>query len=239
MEITPIGDSAVIVHVREDFGDAPARAVSELLQVMRRIEAAQIPGIIELAPAYTTVAVYFDPCAIITHGADPDHVMDWVSHRLLHVLQKKGNRRAYAKTRLVDVPVCFDGEFALDLERVAHQANLSAEDVASQYCAAAYQVCCIGFTPGFPHLLGLPQKLTTPRRDIPRTEVPAGSVAIGGRQTGIYPLPSPGGWNVIGRTPLRLFDPQKNPPPRLRTGDRVRFRPIGRAEYDDLINSCN
>jgi inhibitor of KinA len=101
---------------------------------------------------------------------------------------------------------------------------------------AEYRVSCIGFVPGFPFLAGLPKELATPRRAAPRKEIPAGSVAIGGAQTGIYPLRSPGGWNLIGRTPLHLFDPEKTPPAFLRAGDRVRFRAITREEFEALAS---
>ena len=133
----------------------------------------------------------------------------------------------------MEIPVCFDQEFAVDLEQVAANAQLSANEVVDLYCSAEYRVACVGFTPGFPYLIGLPKKLATPRRASPRKEIPAGSVAIGGEQTGIYPMRSPGGWNVIGRTSLPLFDPVKNPPALLQAGDRVRFHAIGRDEFEN------
>ena len=110
----------------------------------------------------------------------------------------------------------YDPEFAPDLDHVAQTAELSPSEVICLHSAAEYRVACIGFVPGFPFLAGLPKKLATPRRGVPRKEIPPGSVGIGGAQTGIYPLRSPGGWNLIGRTPLRLFDPEKNPPVFLR-----------------------
>jgi inhibitor of KinA len=235
IEITPLGDSALIVHIRDGFKDAPEQTVNEVLAAMRRLEAAQIPGIIELAPAYTTVAVYFDPARVIDNGAEPDGVIEWLSEKIKAAL---GNSRRFrpdkADKRLIEIPLCCDTEFALDLEQVAYHAKFSSREVIELYCATTYFVGCIGFTPGFPYFLGLPQKLATPRRSTPRKEVPAGSVAIGGEQTGIYPLRSPGGWNVIGRIPLPLFDPQKDPPVLLRTGDRVRFHLIGRDEFESL-----
>jgi len=115
---------------------------------------------------------------------------------------------------------------------VAQHAGRTAQEVVDLHSGAEYRVSCLGFTPGFPFLAGLPNELGTPRRKIPRKEIPAGSVAIGGTQTGIYPVKSPGGWNVIGRTALRLFDPTKSPPAFLRAGDRVRFRSITREEFE-------
>ena len=235
MEITPLGDSALIVRIRDQFQDAPARTLDEVLAAMHRIEHAQIPGIIELAPAYTTVAVYFDPIRVIDSGADPGGVVDWLTTKLDDALGDSRRRRRDRRDRCsIEIPVCCDTEFALDLEQVAHRADISPAEVVDLYCAGTYWVGCIGFTPGFPFLLGLPQKLATPRRDTPRKEVPAGSVAIGGKQTGIYPLRSPGGWNVIGRTPLRLFDPENSPPTLLAVGDRIHFRAIARDEFEQL-----
>ena len=235
MEITPLGDSALILRMGDQLQDASEQTVNQVLGAMHRIERAQLPGIIELAPAYTTLAVYFDPVRVIDGGADPGDVVDWLTKKLNDALGKSRRlRRDKSHVRAIEVPICCDTEFALDLEQVARHAKLSPAEVVDLYCAGTYWVGCIGFTPGFPFLLGLPQKLATPRRDTPRKEVPAGSVAIGGKQTGIYPLRSPGGWNVIGRTPLRLFDPENSPPTILAVGDRIHFRGITRDEFERL-----
>ena len=236
MEIVPLGDSALIVRVRDRFDDAPDQTLTEVLRTFRRLQDAAIPGVIELAPAYTTVAVFFDPTVVANAGPKPDEALDWLTERVRAAVDphmRGGRVRAAASpVRLVEIPVCYDPEFAFDLENVAHHAQISLREVVDLHSAAEYRVSCIGFVPGFPFLAGLPRKLATPRRATPRTEIPAGSVGIGGAQTGIYPLRSPGGWNLIGRTPLRLFDPEKSPPAFLRTGDRVRFRAITREEFE-------
>jgi inhibitor of KinA len=131
--------------------------------------------------------------------------------------------------------VCYDLELALDLARIAEQTSLEQTQVIELHSSATYTTACIGFMPGFPFLAGLPAKLHLPRLATPRTRVPAGSVAIAAAQAGIYPFDSPGGWNVIGRTPLRLFDAHQNPPALLRPGDRVRFRSITREEFDKFL----
>jgi inhibitor of KinA len=235
MEIVPLGDSALIVRVRDRFEDAPDKTLNEVLRTFRRLQEAAIPGVIELSPAYTTVAVFFDPMVVANAGGKPDQALDWLADRIRIALSSVAavyDRRSAA--RLVEIPVCYNQEFALDIERVAHHAQMSSNEVVNLHSAAEYRVNCIGFTPGFPYLAGLPKELATPRHATPRKEIPAGSVGIGGAQTGIYPLRSPGGWNVIGRTPLQLFDPEKSPPALLRAGDRVRFHSITRVEFDSL-----
>src|SRR5262249_10853589 len=128
-------------------------------------------------------------------------------------------------------PVCYDSDFAPDLQAVANHCRLSPNDLIACHSSGRYQVRCVGFTPGFPYLNGLPKQLAMPRRATPRTRVPAGSVAIGGRQTGIYPLSSPGGWNLIGRTPLQIFDARRESPALLRIGDNVTFKVISAKEF--------
>jgi inhibitor of KinA len=140
--------------------------------------------------------------------------------------------RAARKARRIEIPVCHDDEFALDLARVARQTQLTGEAVIALHSSSEYTVACVGFVPGFPFLAGLSEKLRVPRLESPRTKVPAGSVAIANAQAGIYPFESPGGWNVIGRTPLRLFDTNAQSPALLQPGDRVRFRRTTRDEFE-------
>jgi inhibitor of KinA len=240
MEIIPLGDSALIVRVREKFEDAPEETLNEVLQAFQQLRSSAIPGVIELAPAYTSVAVFFDPIALpkAFGSGRPDDVVDGLVARIRAAVGRRTrDRRSLAGRsvpQIVEIPVCYDSEFALDLERVAEHTKLSAGEAVDLHSAAEYRVACIGFVPGFPFLTGLAKKLATPRRDTPRKKIPPGSVGIGGAQTGIYPLRSPGGWNLIGRTPLKLFDPTKSPPALLRAGDRVRFRAITREEFESL-----
>ena len=219
IEITPLGDSALIVRVGDSLG--------EVLAMARKLEVAKIPGVIEIAPAFASVAVFLESprdlgtCAATIRAA---------------LRGKKHAAKTARKPRLIEVPVCYDLEFALDLDAVAQHCGFPPNDIVARHAAADYHVRCVGFTPGFPYLSGLPSALVTPRRASPRTAVPAGSVAIAGAQTGIYPLCSPGGWNIIGRTPLRLFDVTREPPALLRAGDRLRFVAIGREEFERWEN---
>jgi inhibitor of KinA len=232
MRIDPLGDSALIVRVVDEF--QPDTSLAAALAALRHLEAAAIPGVIELAPAYTTIGVFFDPARIESATAD-NSPFDILAAKIQSVL----NASAFADetesaAQAVEIPVCYDLEFAPDVADVARQAGLSEDEVVHRHSSASYRVSCVGFTPGFPFLSGLPPKLATPRRASPRKEIPAGAVGIGGAQTGIYPQKSPGGWNLIGRTPLRLFDVQREPPALLQAGDRVHFRKISRDEFNSF-----
>lgn len=213
MEILPLGDSALIVRVGDSLG--------EVLSALRKLEAADLPGVRDIAPAFASVAVFFD---------SPGKLQS--SRETIEAALRGRRFKAAARTRLVEVPVCYEAEFAPDLALVAAHCGLAPNDVVTRHAAGRYDVRCVGFTPGFPFFGGLPAKLATPRRPQPRTLVPAGAVGIGGAQTGIYPLPSPGGWNIIGRTPLRLFDVRREPAALLRAGDKVQMVAISREEFE-------
>ena len=236
MEIIPLGDSALIVRVREQFANAPEETLDEVFRVFQLLQRAAIPGVIELAPAYTGVAVFFDPITIAKTSGTPDYLLDWLSSRIREIITTGARRGRKVKiaSREVEIAVCYDPEFAPDIDDVARHTQLSTAEIVDLHSTAKYRVACIGFVPGFTFLAGLPKNLATPRRDIPRKEISPGSVGIGGAQTGIYPLRSPGGWNLIGRTPLKLFDLHKNPPTLMRPGDRVRFRAITREEFESF-----
>jgi inhibitor of KinA len=207
-----------------------------VLRVFQLLQRAAIPGVIELAPAYTSVGVFFDPITIAKASGTPVDVFNWLASRIRRAVAAgvDRGRKVRSRSRNVEIPVCYDPEFAADIDDVARHTQLPAIEIVNLHTATEYRVACIGFVPGFTFLAGLPKNLATPRRDVPRKEIPPGSVGIGGAQTGIYPLRSPGGWNLIGRTPLNLFDSTKNPPTLLCPGDRVRFRAITREEFDLL-----
>ncbi len=233
MEITPLGDSALIIRVCESFGDASDEAIKAVLRVQRWLDTARLPGVIETAPGYGTVTAFYDPFLVVAAGVKHNEILGWLSQRIRDVLSDpKPVREEEIRTRFIEIPVCYEGEFAPDLDEVSGRAGLTAPEVINLHSKSDYRVACLGFTPGFPYLTGLPAALATPRRAIPRKEIAPGSVAIGGHHTGIYPIKSPGGWHVIGRTPLKLFDPSENPPALLRAGDVVHFRAITRNEYE-------
>ncbi len=223
MEIKPLGDAALLVELGDGPGDAIcARAVA----LARALEADRMPGVHDIVPAFAAVGVYYDPLGVgALAGELPSRkVWEWLEAHA----RKVAGARARVAGKTVVVPVAYGGEHGPDLEVVAKNAGLAADDVVKLHTKADYRVAAVGFAPGFPYLLGLPEKLHTPRRSTPRTKVAAGSVGIGGAQTGVYPQMSPGGWQIIGRTALRLFDPAAERPALLAPGDRVRFKAVNK-----------
>jgi inhibitor of KinA len=227
MQITPLGDTALMLELGDVIDESTHRRVQ---QAWHALAAAPLPGVAELVPAYTSVTVFYDPWRAVQAGAPDDDVAGWLGAKIRERL-KHPPKMEKTKARSVEIPVCYGGEFGPDLGLVAKQAKLSPEEVIKRHSKAEYLVYLIGFAPGFPYLGGLPKELATPRHPRPRMVVPPGSVGIAGNQTGIYPLATPGGWNLVGRTPVKMFTPDEDPPSLLRAGDRVTFRVVSREEY--------
>jgi inhibitor of KinA len=190
-----------------------------------RLERKPPRGMLEYVPAFTTLAVYYDPLAVTFHDIAAQ----------LASAAADGSTTDNPHPRVVEIPVCYGGDFGPDLDHVAAHTGLSSDEVIAIHSGAEYLVHVLGFAPGFPYLGGMSPRLATPRRDSPRLKVPAGSVGIAGDQTGVYPLETPGGWQIIGRTPLALFRATDNPPALLRAGDIVRFRPIAPDQFKALL----
>lgn len=174
-------------------------------------------AVVDLHPAYATLLIRYDPMR-----CDPDALAAEIDRRTANL-----SGRPEPSFRSFEIPVRYGGSDGPDLTEVARATGLSEEDVVAAHAGSLYDVRFIGFAPGFPYLAGLPQRLHTARREAPRAQVPAGSVAIAGPQAGIYPVVSPAGWNVIGRTDFQLFDPKRENAATLAAGDRVRFRIVG------------
>ena len=211
--IEPLGDACLVVRLGSGVDADTSRAVAA---ATASLAAAALPGVVDIAPTFNTVAVVFDPCS-----TDPGMLGAAILSRLCAL-----ESDAPPQGRIVEIPVAYGGDDGPDLAAVAAHAHLDPEEVVRLHTTADHVVGMIGFAPGFPYLLGLPAALAIPRRATPRTRVPAGSVAIAERQTGIYPRTSPGGWHVIGRTPRAMFDADRDPPALLRAGDLVRFVPV-------------
>lgn len=229
VRLFPLGDSAVVL----EFGTGISPLTHGAIAAFSRYLAAHpFVGLREYVPAFTTLTVYYDPWLVSENGQYQPY--ERVAEVLRQLLATATTTEATAETSVVEIPVCYGGEFGPDLEFVAHYAGLTPDQVIELHSKAEYLVHMIGFAPGFPYLGGLDARLATPRRPEPRPLVPAGAVGIAGPQTGIYSLPTPGGWQLIGRTPLRLFNPEWAHPSRLRAGQHLRFVPIDAAEFTRL-----
>jgi KipI family sensor histidine kinase inhibitor len=218
-----IADDAWLVRL----GDATSDPAT-LLRVHRLVAqcgAESPPWLRDVVPAYASLAIFFD-----SNRIDADAVRDWLAARCVDAVPATDHRTA----RVVEIPVHYGGAFGEDFDSAAAELGLAAATLIERHAAPLYTVAMIGFAPGFPYLSGLDPSLALPRLTTPRTRVPAGSVGIGGAQTGIYPRASPGGWRLIGRTPLRLFDPLRDGASLLRPGDRVRFVAIDEARFAAL-----
>ena len=226
----PLGDAAVTL----ELGQAIAPATHRLLQALAKLLAQHpLPGLREYVPAFTTLTVYYDPWELSQNvGFLPYEQVASYLQSLLPAAQVLA--ADYTPGPLVEIPVCYGGDFGPDLAAVARHAGLSEVEVIELHSGAEYLVYMLGFAPGFPYLGGLDARLATPRRAVPRPLVPAGAVGIAGAQTGIYSLPTPGGWQLIGRTPRRLFAASRTPPSLLQAGDRLRFVPISEADFQQL-----
>lgn len=220
----PLSDDALLLRLGDSIDaalNAQAHAVASRLRE-------QAPSWLrDLVPAYVSVAVFFDPQHI--DNTDP-HAHVAAAVRAL--LDAQAIITA-SDVEPIEIPVCYGGESGPDLMEAARLCGISPDELITRHTATTYTVAMIGFAPGFPYLLGLDESLALPRLDTPRTQVPAGSVAIGGAQTGIYPRMSPGGWRLLGRTPRVLFDAARAPPSLLSPGDRVRFVPIDPDAFAD------
>jgi len=223
--IQPLAESALLVSLGNEIDPA---IVDRVMALAAAIDRAALPSVTDVVSSYTTIMVVFDPTV-----ADYDDLTE-----ALRRLARDTSEESLPPSRNVTIPVLYGGEVGPDLGDVADHTGLPADDVVARHAAAEYVVACMGFAPGFGFLIGLPSELGIPRRQNPRTRVPAGSVAIGGFQTGIYSLDTPGGWHVIGKTPLVLFDYRRAEPTLLQRGDRVRFEPITAERFQEIAETA-
>ncbi len=230
----PLGDRALVMELGGRVGESSAALARRIADA---VGAARLAGVHEAVSAYASVTVYYDPVAVKGNaGAEETGLVPYalLQERLQAVLDSLGESEAAAGV-LLEVPVCYGGEYGEDLGVLALAHELAPASVVELHTRPTYYVGMLGFMPGFPYLVGLDERLVTPRRATPRPRVARGSVAIGGEHTGIYPLDSPGGWHVIGRTPISLFDLGRTPPSLLQAGDRVRFVSITPERYEQLL----
>jgi len=219
----PSGDTAFIVKAGNDISE---EINSLIRKYLLQIEAENIMGIVDFIPSYNELLICYEP-AVIGY------------QKLLTILKSvegKINISELPPSNLILVPVFYDGEFGPDLNEVAECNSLSVDEVIEIHTSQNYLVYMLGFTPGFCYLGGMDQRIATPRKQTPRMKIPAGAVGIADKQTGIYPIESPGGWQLIGRTPLKLFDPDMKPEFLFHAGDFIRFYAVDRDEYEAILN---
>jgi inhibitor of KinA len=251
--VEPLGDAAVMIRFGDRIGLETHRAVRRFA---RMLEEYAIPAMTEYVPAYASVLVHYDVALAArmmerAGTSSPfEAVAGWCKTLLgrMDLTEEEpadpGSSDSSSSKEPVDssgsvqppveIPVCYGGAFGPDLEDVARHNGLTPEEVVRIHSGTEYFTYMLGFLPGFPYLGGMSERIATPRKQTPRLRVPAGSVGIAGSQTGIYPLESPGGWQLIGRTPLALFRPEDDPPVLVKPGDRVRFHPISEREFRRL-----
>jgi inhibitor of KinA len=220
--VVPEGDSALVVEFEARI-DAAINA--RVIAVARAVDAARIPGVRDVVPTYRSVAIYFDPLR-----TDARRLDECIQRSVEHA-----GEIAMASSTPVRIPVCYGRDLGPDLVSVAAFAGISEDDVVRIHTAAIYRVFMLGFVPGFAYMGTVDPRIAAPRHTAPRVRVPARSVGIAGVQTGIYPTETPGGWQLIGRTPLKPFDPDRPEPFLMKAGDTVQFYAIDRHEYDQAV----
>jgi len=212
------GDRGLLV----EYGDGIDPDINNKVRSMAIVMEKESPkGALETIPTYRSLLIIYDPA--ITNPSKLEKEILALEERLSQI--------KIPPPDTVEIPVCYGGEFGPDIQFVAEHNSITTDDVVRIHSGAEYQIYMIGFTPGFPFLGGLPKVLHTPRLETPRSFVPKGSVGIANNQTGIYPLASPGGWQLIGKTPLKLFTPERSNPFIYKTGDRIKFKPISAEDY--------
>jgi KipI family sensor histidine kinase inhibitor len=215
-----MGDRGLLLELGDEIG-------SEVNEKVRRmtlaIQAESIEGIVEIVPTYRSLLILYN--SLILSFVD--------LKKRLERIEKGLQQTPFPEPKLTQIPALYGGSYGPDLEEVAKYHQISPEEVIQLHCSKPYFIYMIGFMPGFPYMGELPEALITPRLKTPRLSVPAGSVAIAQRQTGIYPMESPGGWQIIGRTPVKLFNPEREPPALLQMGDHVQFFPISEKEFKE------
>jgi inhibitor of KinA len=225
-KIIPLSDRSVLVS----FGNSIDPAINEkVISLHKTLQQSAFEGFIESVPAYASLAVFYDVLKIKIVTELPAYV--FVKNQLIRVIEQV-NANADLPAEIMEIPVCYDPEFGIDIQELAEFHRLTINEIIRLHTAEIYKVYMIGFTPGFAYMGKVVDQLITPRKEQPRLKVAAGSVGIAGSQTGIYPIDSPGGWQVIGKTPYRLFDANRATPCLLSAGDRVHFFPIDKNEFE-------
>ncbi|MFC0522761.1 5-oxoprolinase subunit PxpB [Pontibacillus salicampi] len=235
-QLSPLGDHAIVIELGEEIN---LNTHEKVKRVSAYLNQTPFSWMTEYIPAFTTVTVFYDPLAVMESSKEPISLpYEGVSRKLEQVLGTL-EVSSSGETRTVEIPVCYGGELGPDIAEVALHNQVSEEEVIRYHTNGDYLVYMIGFAPGFPYIGGMPEEIATPRKESPRLHIPAGSVGIAGKQTGVYPIETPGGWQLIGRTPLALFEPSEQSPTLLQAGDKIKFTSISKEEYNQYIKEAS
>lgn len=230
--IFPLGDAAITI----DFGNCIDIAINkEVIARFNQLQQHPLPGMIEAVPAYSSLTIHYDILAIRKMIPASYTAFESIKQQLEERLLQSAQQNDIAE-RLIKIPVCYENEFAPDIQQLAATKNIAVEEVISIHTSKSYKIYMLGFLPGFTYMGEVDERITIPRKLQP-VNIVAGSIGIAGKQTGIYPLASPGGWQIIGRTPVRLFDAAKEEPTLFRAGDMVQFYSITTNDFYEIQNS--
>lgn len=230
-EIYSLSEQAVTLSFGKEISEVIAQQIRSFNHILHQNP---FKGFKTTVPAYATLTVFFDPIIVFSSDLEGISIFEKVSTFLNKLKTFKIDLSNY-KGETITIPVYYGGDFGPDLDEVSLHTKLSKEEIIKIHSSVTYKVYMIGFVPGFPYLGGMDNRLTTPRKTHPRAIVPAGAVGIAGEQTGVYPLDTPGGWQIIGQTPAILFDAKREQPSLLKAGDEVVFKPITLKEFDHLL----
>lgn len=234
--VTSLGEKAIVVRLEQQISE---QVHHQIFLIQTRLEQEAIVGVIELVPAYCSIVIHYDPY-IVWKYLKQHKIEKTAGQYMLDTIEKlvystQQHEQKYTQTtRIVEIPVCYGGNYGPDLKEVARYNDISVEDVVAIHSGKPYFVHMLGFAPGFPYLGGMDKRIAMPRKAIPRPAIEAGSIGIAGEQTGIYPISTPGGWRIIGRTPLQLFHPENEMPTLIQAGDYIKFIPISAEQFTEI-----
>jgi len=223
-DFRPVGDKGILIHFEQKISPDIS---AQIRQLMSKLDELKNPAVIEVLPAYATLCVIYDPLIMDYEGC---------KNLLSSLLEDKQSGESVS-AKVFEIPVLYSKETGPDLEFVSEHSGLKIDEIISIHTASEYLIYMLGFAPGFPYLGGMDERIAAPRLKVPRQKIIPGSVGIAGSQTGMYPIESPGGWQLIGRTPVTLYDPHRNPPVYYNAGDYVKYKAIDEAEFNDILDS--
>ncbi|HRH59402.1 MAG TPA: 5-oxoprolinase subunit PxpB [Chitinophagaceae bacterium] len=230
--IEPLGDHALIIRFVDLINDSVHQ---QILFLFQQLQKQPVTGMLDLIPAYTSLAVVYD-VMVVNKEAPAFSAYQYIKKQVENLMEKSDWSFELRK-RIIRIPVCYDSSFGIDLEEMAAQKRMSTDKIVRLHTETSYHVYMIGFLPGFAYMGIVDAQIAMPRKNSPRQKVPAGSVGIAGKQTGVYPFDSPGGWNIIGKTPLQMFNKNSKEPCLLQPGDEIIFEPVSLQEFENIKNS--